>query len=279
MSGLEARRPSTRTLLWALLVAVVLLYAFPFVYLLLTSFKTPFDTLAVPPSVLPPTWTVANYGGALGRTGVVASFINSLSTATISTLVTLVLAVPAAYGITRFRTRAGRVFIMAALVTRMVPPVAVGVPLMSTLSALRLTDTPTGLAIAHTTISLPLSIWLMASFFEAVPDELDEAAKVDGCSRLGALWRVILPVVSGGVAVTAIFAFLASWNEFLFALLLTSVRAQTTPIVIANFQTQFGLDWGPMTALAALYSIPVILLTLALQRHIVAGLTLGAVKG
>lgn len=279
MNGLEVRRPSTRGLLWALLVGVVVLYGFPFVYLLLTSFKTPFDTIAVPPTILPPEWTTENYAAALDRPGVVPSFLNSLSAATISTLVTLVLAVPAAYGITRFRTRFGRFFIMAALVTRMVPPVAVGVPLMSTIAALNLTDTPTGLAIAHTTISLPLSIWLMASFFEAVPEELDEAAKVDGCSRLGALWRVVIPVVSGGMAVTAIFAFLASWNEFLFALLLTSVRAQTTPIVIANFQTQFGLDWGPMTALATLYSVPVILLTLVLQRHIVAGLTLGAVKG
>ena len=279
MNGLEARRAGTRALLWALLTTVVVLYGFPFVYLLLTSFKTPLATNAVPPTILPPTWTIENYGAALERSGVTASFINSVSTATISTLLSLALAVPAAYGITRFRTRAGRVFIMAALVTRMVPPVAVGVPLMSTIAFLGLTDTPTGLAIAHTTISLPLSIWLMASFFEAVPFELDEAAKVDGCSRLGALWRVILPVVSGGMAVTAIFAFLASWNEFLFALLLTAVKAQTTPIVIANFQTQFGLDWGPMTALATLYSVPVILLTLALQRHIVAGLTLGAVKG
>jgi multiple sugar transport system permease protein len=279
VNGLETRRPGTRALLWTLLTAVVVLYGFPFIYLLLTSFKTPLATNAVPPTVLPPVWTTANYAAALERSGVVASFINSVSTATISTLLSLALAVPAAYGITRFRTRAGRIFIMTALVTRMVPPVAVGVPLMSTIAFLGLTDTPTGLAIAHTTISLPLSIWLMASFFEAVPSELDEAAKVDGCSRLGALRRVILPVVSGGMAVTAIFAFLASWNEFLFALLLTAVKAQTTPIVIANFQTQFGLDWGPMTALATLYSVPVILLTLVLQRHIVAGLTLGAVKG
>lgn len=279
MNGLEARRRGVRPLLWALLTAVVVLYGAPFVYLLLTSFKPPLETIAVPPAVLPSTWTVANYVDALGREGVVASFINSISTATISTILSLVLAVPAAYGITRFRTRVGQFFVLAALVTRMVPPVSVGIPLLSTLGFLGLTDTPTGTAIAHTTISLPLSILLMASFFEAVPEELDEAARVDGCSRLGALWRVVLPVASGGMAVTAIFAFLASWNEFLFALLLTSVRAQTTPIVIANFQTQFGLDWGPMTALATVYSVPVILLTLVLQRHIVAGLTLGAVKG
>lgn len=268
-----------RVILWLLFLAVIVLYGFPFVYLLLTSFKTPSDAIAVPPAVLPDVWTLENYVTALAKDGVVPALINSVVTAVLSTLMSLVLAVPAAYAITRYRTPSGRVFVIASLVTRMIPTIAIGAPLVETMRVLGINDTSIGLAIAHTTISLPLSIWLMASFFEAVPDELEEAARVDGASRLGALWRVVLPVVSGGLAVTAIFAFLASWNEFLFSLLLTSVRAQTTPIVIANFQTQFGLDWGAMTALAAVYSIPVILLTLALQRHIVAGLTLGAVKG
>ena len=278
MNPLETRGKS-RILLWALLATALILYGFPFIYLLLTSFKTPLDAIAVPPTVWPEEWTLENYVSALSREGVVAALINSVVTASISTVLSLVLAVPAAYAITRFRTPSGRVFIVAALVTRMVPTIAVGVPLVTVMRTIGLTDTSFGLALAHTTISLPLSIWLMASFFDAVPDELDEAAKVDGCTRLQALWRVVLPVVSGGLAVTAIFAFLASWNEFLFALLLTSVRAQTTPVVIANFQSQFGLDWGGMTALAAVFSVPVILLTLFLQRHIVAGLTMGAVKG
>ncbi|MFC5728603.1 MULTISPECIES: carbohydrate ABC transporter permease [Nocardioides] len=279
MSTLEVRRTPTRLLLWFLLGSMVVLYAFPFLYLLLTSFKTPLDALAVPPKALPDEWTLANYQQALAREGVVDSFINSISAAVISTVLSLVLAVPAAYGVSRFRTISGRVFVMAALVTRMIPPVAIGVPMVGMMRALGLTDTPTGVAIAHTTISLPLSIWLMSSFFESVPNELDEAARVDGAGRLAALWHIILPVVRGGVAVTAIFAFLASWNEFLFALLLTAIRAQTTPLVIANFQTQFGLEWGAMTALATMYSVPVILLTLVLQRYIVAGMTLGAVKG
>ncbi len=136
-----------------------------------------------------------------------------------------------------------------------------------------------GWHLSHTAISLPLSIWLLTSFFDAVPIELEEAAAVDGASRLRTLVSVVVPVVSGGIAVAAIFAFLASWNEFLFALLLTAVRAQTTPIVIANFQTQFGLQWGAMTALAVLYSLPVIAVTFLLQKRIVGGLTMGAVKG
>lgn len=278
MNPLEARGAG-RILLWALLALALVLYGFPFLYLLLTSFKTPLEAIAVPPRVLPSVWTLENYVSALTREGVPAALINSVVTALISTVLSLALAVPAAYAITRFRTPSGRVFILAALVTRMVPMIAVGAPLVEVMRSLGMTDTSIGLGLAHTTISLPLSIWLMASFFEAVPDELSEAAQVDGCNRLQAMMRVVLPVVSGGLAVTAIFAFLASWNEFLFSLLLTSVRAQTTPVVIANFQSQFGLDWGGMTALAAVYSVPVIVLTLFLQRHIVAGLTMGAVKG
>jgi multiple sugar transport system permease protein len=279
MTAVLDRLATKRSLLWALLLVVVAAYAFPFLYLMLTSFKSPSDALAVPPTILPKAWSLENFTKALNTPGVTAAFINSVTTAVLSTVISLVLAVPAAYAVSRFGTLSGRVFIVVALVTRMVPPVAIGVPLIGMMKSLGLTDTPVGTAIAHTTISLPLSIWLMVSFFEAVPAELEDAAEVDGCSRMGALIRVVLPVVSGGVAVTAIFAFLASWNEFLFALLLTAVKAQTVPILIANFQTQYGLQWGPMTAMATLYSIPVILLTLVLQRRIVAGLTLGAVKG
>lgn len=279
MNGLETRRGGTRAVLWISLSVLVILYAFPFVYMLFTSFKTPIETNAIPPQILPSTWTIQNYLNVLSTQGVPESFVNSLQTAALSTVLSLALGVPAAYAVTRYRTRPGRIFILLALIMRMVPAIIVGAPLITMFHSLGLSDTSLALAIAQTTISLPLSIWLMASFFEAVPDELDESARVDGCSRLGSLWRVVLPVARGGVAVTAIFAFLASWNDFIFALLLTSVRAVTTPLQIANFQSQFGLDWGNMTSLAVLYSVPVIILAIVLQRHIVAGLTLGAVKG
>ncbi|WP_113718134.1 carbohydrate ABC transporter permease [Arthrobacter dokdonensis] len=279
MNGLESRRGSTRAILWTALTVLVVLYAFPFVYMLFTSFKTPIETNAIPPTILPSTWTIQNYITALTTQGVPQSFVNSIQTAVISTVVSLVLAVPAAYAVTRYRTRLGRVFILLALVMRMVPAIVVGAPLIAFFHSLGLSDTSFALALAQTTISLPLSIWLLASFFEAVPDELEESARVDGCSRLGSLWRIVIPITRGGLAVAAIFAFLASWNDFIFALLLTSVRAVTTPLQIANFQSQFGLDWGTMTSLAVLYSVPVIVLAIVLQRHIVAGLTLGAVKG
>ena len=262
-----------------LLVIIVASYAFPFVYLASTSFKPPVEAIAVPPSLIPKSWSLENYQAALGTFGVIPSFINSITTALISTALTIVLAVPAAYAITRFATRSGQVFMFGTLVTRMVPPVAIGIPLVAIMTGIGLRDTPTGTALAQTTIALPLAIWLLTSFFESVPIELEEAATMDGASRIRILISVIVPVVSGGIAVAAIFAFLASWNEFLFALLLTAIRAQTTPVVIANFQTQFGLQWGAMTALAILYSLPVVAVTFLLQKRIVGGLTLGAVKG
>jgi multiple sugar transport system permease protein len=277
--GASSRVNWRTTGLWLLLAAIVAAFAFPFLYLILTSFKTPGAAIAVPPTIFPDTWSIENYRQALDTPGVRSSFLHSLSAAVMSTVLSLLLAVPAAYGATRFAGSAGRSVLLAVLVTRIVPPVAIGVPMVSLMRDLQLSDSTLGLALAHTTISLPLSIWLMASFFEAVPRELEEAARVDGSGRLRALGQIVLPLVSGGIAVTGIFGFLASWNEFLFALLLTASRAQTTPIVIANFQTQYGLQWGSMTALATVYSIPVVLLTLGLQRRIVAGMTLGAVKG
>ena len=278
-STAQRKRTGGRALLWVLLTIMVLVYAFPFLYLALTSFKSPIEAIAVPPTLVPRTWSLDNYQAALATFGVIPSFINSLSTAVISTTLTIVLAVPAAYAITRFATRSGQAFMFATLLTRMVPPVAIGIPLVAMMTGAGLRDTPTGTALAHTVISLPLAIWLLTSFFESVPIELEEAAKVDGASRIRILLSVIVPVVSGGIAVAALFAFLASWNEFLFALLLTAVKAQTTPIVIANFQTQFGLQWGSMTALAMLYTLPVVAVTFLLQKRIVGGLTLGAVKG
>lgn len=275
----RSRRTGGRALLWVLLVIIVASYAFPFVYLASTSFKPPVEAIAVPPSLIPKSWSLENYQAALSTFGVIPSFINSITTALISTALTIVLAVPAAYAITRFATRSGQVFMFGTLVTRMVPPVAIGIPLVAIMTGIGLRDTPTGTALAQTTISLPLAIWLLTSFFESVPIELEEAATMDGASRIRILISVIVPVVSGGIAVAAIFAFLASWNEFLFALLLTAIRAQTTPVVIANFQTQFGLQWGAMTALAILYSLPVVAVTFLLQKRIVGGLTLGAVKG
>ena len=261
------------------MVLIVGAFVLPYLHLLLTSFKAPTEVLAVPPTFIPTHFELTNYATALSDPGIARSFLNSLIVAVGGTALTLVLAIPAAYAAAFYGTKLGRAFLLVALIVRMLPPVALAIPIFQAFRQFRLIDTQVGLMLAQTIISLPLVIWLLAAFFEAIPQALEEAALIDGCNRFTAMIRVTLPVAGGGIAVAAIFAFLSSWNEFLFALMLTSVNAVTVPLAIANFKSQFGLDWGSMTALAVMYSLPVIAVTLALQRRIVTGMTFGAVKG
>lgn len=261
------------------MVLIVGAFVLPYAHLLLTSFKPPTEVLAIPPTFIPSRFELTNYVSALSDPGITRSFVNSLLVAVGGTALTLVLAIPAAYAAAFYGTKLGKAFLMVALIVRMLPPVALAIPIFQAFRQLRLIDTQLGLMLAQTVISLPLVIWLLAAFFESIPQALEEAALIDGCNRLTAMLRVTLPVAGGGIAVAAIFAFLSSWNEFLFALMLTSVNAVTVPLTIANFKSQFGLDWGSMTAMAVMYSLPVIAVTLALQRRIVAGMTFGAVKG
>lgn len=261
------------------MVLIVGAFVLPYAHLLLTSFKPPTEVLAIPPTFIPSRFELTNYVSALSDPGITRSFVNSLLVAVGGTALTLVLAIPAAYAAAFYGTKLGKAFLMIALIVRMLPPVALAIPIFQAFRQLRLIDTQLGLMLAQTVISLPLVIWLLAAFFESIPQALEEAALIDGCNRLTAMLRVTLPVAGGGIAVAAIFAFLSSWNEFLFALMLTSVNAVTVPLTIANFKSQFGLDWGSMTAMAVMYSLPVIAVTLALQRRIVAGMTFGAVKG
>jgi multiple sugar transport system permease protein len=261
------------------MVLIVGAFVLPYAHLLLTSFKPPTEVLAIPPTFIPSRFDLTNYATALSDPGITRSFLNSALVAVGGTALTLVLAIPAAYAAAFYGTKLGKAFLMVALIVRMLPPVALAIPIFQTFRQLRLIDTQVGLMLAQTIISLPLVIWLLAAFFESIPQALEEAALIDGCNRLTAMLRVTLPVAGGGIAVSAIFAFLSSWNEFLFALMLTSVNAVTVPLTIANFKSQFGLDWGSMTAMAVMYSLPVIAVTLALQRRIVAGMTFGAVKG
>jgi len=261
------------------MVLIVGAFVLPYAHLLLTSFKPPTEVLAIPPTFIPSRFELTNYASALSDPGITRSFVNSLLVAVGGTALTLVLAIPAAYAAAFYGTKLGKAFLMIALIVRMLPPVALAIPIFQAFRQLRLIDTQLGLMLAQTVISLPLVIWLLAAFFESIPQALEEAALIDGCNRLTAMLRVTLPVAGGGIAVAAIFAFLSSWNEFLFALMLTSVNAVTVPLTIANFKSQFGLDWGSMTAMAVMYSLPVIAVTLALQRRIVAGMTFGAVKG
>jgi multiple sugar transport system permease protein len=259
-------------------IAFVALYIFPYAYLFLTSFKPPAEAISSPPTLFPSRISFANYAQIAQSPHIAKAFVSSLSIALLSTLLSLVLAVPGAYGISRYGTLPGRIFMVVALCTRMVPYVSLAIPFFVMMKRFGLLDTQLAVVLAHTTVNLPLAIWLMTSFFENFPFSIEEAARVDGCSRLSALVRVVLPISAGGITVTAIFCFLTSWNEFLFSLLLTSVNAKTVPIAIAEFNTQYTIEWGTMAALAILFSLPVMVFSLFMQRRIVSGMTMGAVK-
>lgn len=268
-----------RTALPLLVALILIIYVFPYAFLVSTSLKPAQDALTIPPTLLPQRLSLENYTNIARFPSIQRSFGNSVIIALLCTGFTLVLAIPAAYGVARFASWAGKLFLFAALVTRLIPPVAVGIPLFAIMRALGLTDTHIGVALAHSTIGVPLGIWLLASFMESIPHELEEAARVDGCSRFGALFRIIIPVSAGGIAVSAVFVFLASWNEFLYSLLLSSTGVKTAPLAIAEFKSQYSIQWGTMTSLSVLYSMPVIVFCLLMQKRIVAGMTMGAVKG
>ena len=268
-----------KTIINVVALLLVLTYALPYVYLVSTSLKPPADVQQIPPSFFPDRVSLENFRTAISTAGLPKAFLNSAIVAVLTTVLTLLIAVPAAYVSTLYRRRITILFLLFALVTRMVPAVSLGVPLFQIMKSLRLLDTSLGLVLAHTSSAVPLALLLMAAFFEGVPRDLEEAARIDGCTRFQAFVRIILPVMRGGMAITALFSFIASWNEFLFALLLTSQNGKTAPIVIAEFNSVYGLAWGPMTAAAVLYSLPVIFVTLLLQKQIIGGLTFGAVKG
>ncbi len=268
-----------RVVINAVAALLVLSYALPYVYLVSTSMKPAADVQQIPPSFFPNHISLENFGTVIGTAGLPEAFLTSTIVAVLTTVLSLLIAVPAAYVSALYRRRITILFLLFALVTRMVPAVSLGVPLFQIMKTLGLLDTTLGLVLAHTSTAVPLALLLMSAFFESVPKELEDAARIDGCTRFGAFVRIVLPLMPSGLAITALFSFIASWNEFLFALLLTSQKSKTVPIFIAEFNSVYGLAWGPMTAAAVLYSLPVILVTLVLQKQIVGGLTFGAVKG
>jgi len=262
-----------------LVFIVVGVYVLPYLYLFFTSFKSPGDVLSIPPTMFPKRFDLQNYLHIFDYEYLPRTFLNSIIIASTSTFLTLLISIPAAYAVIRHKTYYSRIFLAVALITRMVPYISIALPLFFLMRSIGIIDTYIAVAIGHMTSSFPLAIWLLASFFEGFPFELEEAARVDGCSRIGALIRVITPLSLGGIGVTAIFVFLASWNDFLFSLFLTGTRTKTVTMAIAEFHTQYGTFWGTMSSLSVLYSLPVIVITFLLQKRLIAGITIGAVKG
>lgn len=265
-------------LAWGLAGVLLAWTLIPLVWMLSASLKTEILIYAHPPRwVFAP--VLASYHRVLYNIPFASYFLNSLLIAAGTTAGGVALGSLAAYGFSRFPFRGSGVVRFLVLVTRMVPRVALVVPYFLVMIRLGLLDTRTGLVLAYVSFALPFAIWLLIGFFDDVPREIEEAALVDGCSQLRTFLVVTLPLAAPGLAVTSIFTFLLSWNEFLFALILSGVHSKTLPVVIAGFSTDVGPLYNDMSAAATLVMIPTVILTLLLQRHVVRGLTLGAVKG
>jgi multiple sugar transport system permease protein len=271
-------RTSWRAAGWyAVSLAATVLFLFPVYWMFAVSLKRPEEIFKSPPAWYPSDPQFGNFL-VLFRDGDAWSVFNSLVIAGVSTLVAMTLGTLCAYGIVRFRT-GGENLAVWILMQRLLPPIAIVFPLFLAYAWLGLADTYLGLILLYTAFALPYVVWMMRGYLLEVPLELEEAALVDGCSRLGVLWRVVLPVARNGLFATAIFAFIYSWNEFLFALVMTRTNVITYTVQISNYFGPQSTFWAKISAMSVLGTLPVFLAVAATQRYVVRGISLGAVKG
>jgi ABC-type glycerol-3-phosphate transport system permease component len=269
------------TWLRRVVILVLLTFAlFPCYWMLVSSLRPPHDLFTVPPRLLPTALTTQWYEVVLRNTKMPRYFLNSLVVSSLSMCVSILIATLGAYSMTRFWYPGQRTVLLCVLGSYVLPPVLLLLPLYLTLGLLGLINTYTGVIVTHVTFSAPFCLWLLRSFFRAIPVDLEEAAMVDGTTRLGAFARIVLPIAAPGILSTGLFGFIQSWNEYLFAsVLLTGEARKTVPIGIAEFISQFDIRWGEVMAASALATIPVVFLFCLIQRHFVRGLMAGAIKG
>lgn len=265
-------------LAFSLYVLMILVWAFPVIWVILTSLKSRAEIFTLPPTIFFQP-TIVHYIEALLDQDILPSIVNSLLVASGTTLLTLIIAVPAGYAFSRIRFPFRDQLSFFALLAQMAPPIGLIIPCFLILSRLSMLDTYSGLITVHLTLTVPFSIWLMITYFQDLPPSLEEAAMMDGVSPFNTFLKVVLPNVWGGVGVTAIFAFIESWNEFLYAVVLTGSKTKTAPVAIFGFLAAEESRWGPFTATGVMIMAPVILVALVAQRQIVKGMTMGASKG
>ena len=266
------------SLLLTLITALVFIFVlFPPFMLFLTSIKTNVDALRYPP-----VWlfkpVASNYREIFQLIPFGSYLVNSLVVALLSTFISLLVGSLAAYGLARFKFKRSKDLSFWILSIRMTPPIAAAIPIFLIMRTLRLLDTKAALILAYCTFNVPFAVWLLRSFFQEIPREIEESAMVDGCSPFGAFFRIALPLIAPGLAATGIFTFIFSWNEFLFALILTGTRAQTVPVSLTGFIRETGIMWSHMAAAGVLAMFPMVIFTALVQRNLVKGLTMGAIK-
>jgi multiple sugar transport system permease protein len=261
------------------LAAALVFFLAPFVWIVTTSLKGNEDFFAFPPVWIPSEPSLAHYVGLFTRASGLRYFLNSLLISSLSMLAALVVSLPTAYSIARWRFGGGLLSTFL-LVLRMLPAIALIIPIYVMYRALGLTNSYLGLVIVYTVIYIPFAVWLLVGFLRDFPIEIEEAALIDGCSRVRALVAVVVPIIAPGLAVVALFAFIATWNEFLFAVVLTGIETKTMMVLVTTY-TSGGTDmfYGEASASVVLGVLPAFAVAFLLQRYLVKGLALGGTKG
>jgi multiple sugar transport system permease protein len=258
-------------------LAATVVFLFPIYWLVTIAFKTPEEIFASPPVWWPASLQLANFA-VLFRDGDAWTVWNSLVIATVSTAAAMLLGTLCAYSIARFRT-GGDNFALWILSNRMVPPIVIVFPVFLLYVKLGWVDTFLGLIVLYTAFNLPYVIWMMRGYIQDVPLELEESALVDGCTRWGVFWKVVLPMARTGIFATAVFTFVFAWNEFLFALVLTRSNVTTFPVQVTHYFGGQSNFWAKIAAMSVLGTVPIFIAVATLQRYLVRGISLGAVKG
>ncbi|MFE0756781.1 carbohydrate ABC transporter permease [Inquilinus sp. NPDC058860] len=276
----SARRRIHVLLCYAAALSIVAFAMFPVLWALLTSLKPESDIVTATIQYIPARVTFENYVAIWTRSNFPTLIVNSAVVTLTTVAICVVIGTLASYAVARYRFRGRRELMLFYLVVRMFPAVMIIVPLFILMRSVGLLDSRLGLALAYTTFLLPVFIWMMKGFFDAVPSELEDAARIDGASRIGAMLRIVLPLVAGGLVATAVFVAIGAWNEFLFALMLTtSTGSRTWPVGLQLMVGEFQLPWGALSAGGIISIVPVVVLFAIVQRAMVRGLTAGAVKG
>lgn len=264
----------------AVCLIILLFFLFPYIYLVLSSFKPSQEVVTTSPTLMPSRWTMENYVTAFAQMPVGKYFGNSLIASVVSTAAAVFVGALASYGCSRLNSkRLARACLLLTLAMRLIPAISVAIPMFSISIQWKMYDTLPFLILFYTAFQLPFVFWMMSSYFGGIPAELEEAAQIDGCGIIRSFVSVVLPVSKPGIATTTILSFLMPWNDFMFALFTTSRNAKTLPVGLSEFVTSYDINLAPMTAIATFFSIPIIIMTFYLQKYIVSGMTLGAVKG
>jgi multiple sugar transport system permease protein len=266
----------TKTLVGVLFVAI---YLFPVYWMVATSLKSSSDIFATPPKLFPVPLNFTAYESQVLQNPVLLNvFVNSVIISVGTTILTLLLAIPGAYGLARLKLRGTGLMLLFMLIGQLLPSIVIAGPLFILFSRIGLLNSHFGLILADTTFTLPFSVIILRPFFLAVPSELEAAAKVDGCTPFGVLWRIVIPYVRPGLITVAAFAFLIAWGEFVFALSLNPRTNQPVTVALNKFVGQYGTQWNNLMAVSTVIALPIIVIFASLQRFIVGGLTSGAVK-